>query len=77
MDITVQLAAVVPQCTEGFSALDRRSGFIETTEREAIYLALMGIMDAMDEQRSRLFEADRQPVDQAAIDAAMDEVSDF
>jgi hypothetical protein len=30
-----------------------------------------------DEQRSRLFEADRQPVDQAAIDTAMDEVGDF
>lgn len=74
MDITAQLAAVVRQCTEGFNALDRRSGFIETTEREAIYLALMGIMD---EKRIRLFEADRQPVDRAAIDAAMDEVRDF
>lgn len=71
------LGAVVREYTEGFNALDRRSDFIETTEREDIYVALMGIMDAVDEKRVALFRVETQPVDRAAIDAAMDEVRDF
>ncbi|MDQ2186316.1 hypothetical protein RBI13_14040 [Alcaligenaceae bacterium A4P071] len=76
-DVTAALAPVVTTYTQGFNALDRRAGFIETVEREAIFEALMGIIDAVDEKRVALFGPDTIPVNRDAILAAMDEVRDF
>ncbi len=68
--LAVALAQIGRAYTEGFNALDRRSGFIETEEREQIYTAWMGIVDAVD-ARSEI------ALDREVLRAAMNEVRTF
>lgn len=68
------LSPIVETYAEAFNKLDARGNFIETEEREQIYMALMQILDAVDVQRHG---AGRPPVDRAAIEAVMDGVRDF
>ncbi|AWH50141.1 gliding motility protein [Stenotrophomonas sp. SAU14A_NAIMI4_5] len=69
--LTVALAQVGRAYTEGFNALDRRSGFIETEEREQIYTAWLAVVDAA-ETRSGTAVIDRE-----VLRAAMNEVRTF
>ena len=68
--VTEALAQVGRTYTEGFNALDRRSGFIETEEREQIYTAWLGIVDAV-EARSGI------ALDREVLRAAMNEARTF
>jgi len=68
--VTEALAQVGRTYTEGFNALDRRSGFIETEEREQIYTAWLGIVDAV-EARSGM------ALDREVLRAAMNEARTF
>ncbi|AWH37825.1 gliding motility protein [Stenotrophomonas sp. ZAC14D1_NAIMI4_6] len=68
--VTEALARVGRTYTEGFNALDRRSGFIETEEREQIYTAWLGIVDAV-EARSGM------ALDREVLRAAMNEARTF
>ncbi|WP_294988345.1 hypothetical protein [uncultured Stenotrophomonas sp.] len=67
------LAHIGRDYTEGFNALDRRSGFIETEEREQIYGAWLGILDAVDARR----QDGAAPVDRERLRAAMNEIRSF
>lgn len=69
-ELTAALAQIGRGYTEGFNALDRRSGFIETEEREQIYTAWLGIIDAVD-ARSEI------ALDREVLRAAMNEVRTF
>ncbi|WP_406235489.1 hypothetical protein ACI703_06920 [Isoptericola jiangsuensis] len=68
--LTVALAQVGRAYTEGFNALDRRSGFIETEEREQIYTAWLAIVDAVEARGGTA-------LDREVLRAAMNEVRTF
>jgi hypothetical protein len=71
------LRPVVLAYTEGFNAMDRRSSFIETVEREQIYMALMGIVDAVEAKRREVAGDGIDALDRARVEEAMDEVREF
>ncbi|OZI52051.1 hypothetical protein [Bordetella genomosp. 5] len=71
------MSAVVRAYTEGFNALDRRTGFIETVERDQIYMALMGILDAAEARLAEVAGEGAATLDRDALDRAVDEVRDF
>lgn len=71
------LRPVVHAYTEGFNAMDRRAGFIETVEREQIYVALMGILDAVEARRREAAGGAVDPLDCDAVAQAMDDVREF
>lgn len=71
------LSEIVRTYTEGFNALDRRTGFIETVERDQIYVALMGILDAVQAKLIEDAGEDAAVLDRDALDRAVDEVRDF
>ena len=71
--LTTALAQIGRVYTEGFNALDRRSGFIETEEREQIYMAWMNILDAVEARR----EPGAAALDREALRAAMNDVRTF
>jgi hypothetical protein len=68
--LTATLAQVGRTYTEGFNALDRRSGFIETEEREQIYTAWLRIVDAAETRSGTV-------LDREVLRAAMNEVRKF
>ncbi|WP_144641283.1 gliding motility protein [Bordetella genomosp. 13] len=70
------LTPVVHAYTEGFNAMDRRAGFIDTVAREQIYMAWVGIVQAVEEKRRESLGSEVAPLPQAVLDA-MDEVRDF
>ncbi|MBA0431915.1 MULTISPECIES: gliding motility protein [Stenotrophomonas] len=72
-ELTTALAQIGRQYTEGFNALDRRSGFIETEEREQIYMAWMGIIDAVEAKRT----LGTMPLQRDVLREAMNEVRTF
>ena len=72
-ELTTALAQIGRQYTEGFNALDRRSGFIETEEREQIYMAWMGIVDAVEAKRA----PGTMPLQRDVLREAMNEVRTF
>ncbi|WP_164135924.1 gliding motility protein [Stenotrophomonas maltophilia] len=67
------LAQIGRDYTEGFNALDRHSGFIETEEREQIYMAWMSILDAVQARR----EPGAAALDREFLRAAMNDVRKF
>ncbi|MFJ1299252.1 gliding motility protein [Pseudomonadota bacterium AL_CKDN230030165-1A_HGKHYDSX7] len=70
------MSDIVRAYTEAFNALDRRTGFIETVERDQIYVALMGILDAAEIKLAESGEG-AATLDRDALDRAVDEVRDF
>ncbi|WP_338865083.1 gliding motility protein [Myxococcus stipitatus] len=76
-DLMSALTPIVTAYTQGFNKLDARSSFIFTEEREHIYVALMGICDAVDERLKSEGGASAAPLDRDAITSAMDSIRDF
>lgn len=75
-DLAEALSHVGHAYAQGFNVLDRRSGFIETEEREHIYVAWVGIVDAVQAKRVDVLGEDIQAMPQAVYEA-MDAVRDF
>lgn len=71
------LRAVAQTYTQGFNALDRRTGFIETVERDQIYVALMGILDAVESKRREVAGDGIEPLARDRVAQAMDDVREF
>jgi len=71
------MSDIVRAYTEGFNALDRRTGFIETVERDQIYVALMGILDAAQAKVTEAAGDGAATLDRDALDRAVDEVRDW
>ncbi|MFY2559468.1 gliding motility protein [Corallococcus terminator] len=71
------LTPIVTTYTEGFNKLDARGTFIYTEEREHIYVALMGIFDAVDEKLRSTAGASAALLDREALVSVMDSIRDF
>lgn len=71
------LRAIVLAYTKGFNTLDRRTGFIETVERDQIYVALMSILDAAEAKRREVAGDSAAALDLDTIAQAMDDVREF
>ena len=71
------LTPVVTAYAEGFNKLDKRSAFIFTEEREHIYVALVGIFDAVDEKRRATDGTPAEPLNREALVSVFDSVRDF
>jgi hypothetical protein len=73
-DPVAALSPIVLAYTQAFNKLDARSSFIQTEEREQIFMALMDIVKAVNERRATTGAA---PVSRDAITDVMDSVRDF
>ncbi|WMJ69854.1 hypothetical protein [Stenotrophomonas sp. 24(2023)] len=71
------LAATGVAFTEGFNALDQRSGFIDTTACEDICSAWTRIVDAADSRHRDMRGASRATLDVDALGALIDSVRRF
>ena len=71
------MSDIVRTYAEAFNALDRRTGFIETVERDQIYVALMGILDAAEAKLAEVAGQGAATLDRNALDQAVDEVREF
>ncbi|QSQ14452.1 gliding motility protein [Myxococcus landrumensis] len=76
-ELVTALTPVVTTYTQGFNKLDARNTFIYTEEREHIYVALMGILDAVDERLKSVRGASADPVNRDALASVMDSIRDF
>ncbi|WP_342374907.1 gliding motility protein [Myxococcus stipitatus] len=71
------LTPIVTTYIQGFNKLDAKDTFIHTEEREHIYVALMGICDAVDERLKSVGGASAEPLDRDAVVSVMDSIRDF
>ncbi|WP_434345839.1 gliding motility protein [Myxococcus virescens] len=71
------LTPIVTAYTDGFNKLDARNTFIFTEEREQIYLALLGIFDAVDERLRSTEGTPAEPLNREALVSVMDSIRDF
>ncbi|MFP2956317.1 gliding motility protein [Myxococcus sp. 1LA] len=71
------LTPIVTAYTEGFNKLDSRHAFIFTEEREQIYVALVGIFDAVDEKLRSSEKTPVEPLHREALISVMDSIRDF
>ncbi|TQF13304.1 gliding motility protein [Myxococcus llanfairpwllgwyngyllgogerychwyrndrobwllllantysiliogogogochensis] len=71
------LTPIVTTYTEGFNKMDARKTFIYTEEREHIYVALMGIFDAVDEKLRSQGGASAEPLNREALVSVLDSIRDF
>lgn len=76
-DFVSALTPIVTTYVQGFNKMDARSTFIYTEEREHIYIALMGIFDAVDERLKSERGASANLVDRDALTSVMDSIRDF
>ncbi|MFK4472860.1 hypothetical protein ABH897_002584 [Paenibacillus sp. RC73] len=72
--VNATLKSLVTEYTEAFNEMDRRIGFIETVEREEIYMVLAGLLDQVEQQ---LGEQRKAFVDRDPLFEIFDQLRDF
>ncbi|AKQ68373.1 hypothetical protein A176_005285 [Myxococcus hansupus] len=75
--LVAALTPVVTAYAEGFNTLDKRRAFIFTEEREHIYVALVGIFDAVEEKLRATEGAPAPSLDREALVTVFDSIRDF
>ncbi|KJD45069.1 hypothetical protein [Paenibacillus terrae] len=72
--VNATLKSLVTEYTEAFNKMDRRTGFIETVEREEIYMVLAGLLDQVEQQ---LGEQRKTLIDRDPLFELFDQLRDF
>lgn len=71
-----QLVSMVENYTQTFNKMDAKTGFIETVEREEIYVVLTELLDQLNEQLE-LHQDDSVKVNHEELFEVFDRLRDF